>query len=395
MLVVQSPLRADATLPQRVAKSDIPFMESESEIVSGAFPGLLLTPKALPNYRDAKYLQSYHAAVHVYVEAPRDDKLGETSYERRFVVCCQDRQGLPFAKKTARALLLLCNERKAHFRTDHPANQPVVNVWITGTKAPGVSADVGGEQFENQIYLHNVETDRSPVEWMREIAHEYGHYSLPGISGFETPEEWGNGVLGERLYLKWILESIANGRLNDENLGLGTREGLSGFVSEQVTPLMNEILRDGIDFKKLGSSNPASMNYYTGLALYIDSLYGSKTLFDIMAATHSKSRIALPRASDFLNAFTNSMKEEPESSLTLPLQSASPAETTIMLYFPAGDWNLSPSGSLTSWRGAPGVSLAQAHGKLGMTIRKAGWYRIYARQKTGSALPARLKIRKA
>lgn len=386
---------ADSSLPSQVAKSDIRFMESDSEIVGGAFPGLLLTPRALSNYRDEKYSQPYRFACHVYIASPDNGKLGETNYERRFVVCCSEREGMPFVKKVARLLLLLCSERRARFGTDHPANLRTVNVWVSGSQPQGVSNDVGGEQFQNQIYLHNVSTERNPIEWMREICHEYGHYALPGISGFTSPEEWGNGLLGEKLFIKWLQEELQYGVLKEEEIPFASPNSLSTFLANQVSPLIQRVVREGIDPVAFAARRDSSgMDRYVGLALYIDTFYGSRMLLSSMSETRNPIPGKFPHSSDFLQGFFTALKNDEEYTLNLFSTSGASIENSTMFYFPAGEWSITPSGSLTQWRCLPDIASVRMHGTKGVSVRRAGWYRLMTKSRGNSAQPGRLKLRK-
>ena len=49
-----------------------------------------------------------------------------------------------------------------------------------------------------------IDTSKPQAEACRELAHEYGHAVLPAIGGFKSPEDWANGYLGERLFLRWL-----------------------------------------------------------------------------------------------------------------------------------------------------------------------------------------------
>ncbi len=386
---------ADSSLPSQVAKSDIRFMESDSEIVGGAFPGLLLIPRAASNYRDEKYSQPYRVACHVYIAIPDDGKLGETNYERRFVVCCPDRDGLPFVRKVARLLLLLCNERRSRFGTDHPASLKTVNVWVTGARSPGVSADVGGEQFQNQIYLHNVSTERNPIEWMREICHEYGHYALPGISGFTSPEEWGNGLLGEKLFIKWIQEELQSRTLKEADVPFASTTALSNFIENQVAPLERRVMREGVDTALIARRDSAGMDCYVGLALYIDTFYGSRMLLYSMSETRNPIPGKFPRSTDFLQGFFTALTHDEEYVLKLASNTDGSVESSTMLYLPAGEWSFTPAGSLSQWRCLANPASLRMHGAKGLTVRKAGWYRLLTKSRGNATLPGRLKLRRS
>src|SRR5438105_1150221 len=81
---------AGQTPPEKLTRSQIHLYNSESEVVEGGFPGLLLVPNARPNYRDEKYQQPYHLACHVYTAVPSPDGGSEPIYLRRFLVCAAD-----------------------------------------------------------------------------------------------------------------------------------------------------------------------------------------------------------------------------------------------------------------------------------------------------------------
>ncbi len=79
-----------------------------------------------------------------------------------------------------------------------------IDVWVTSMGEPGARAQ------GRSIYLYAVETERTPGEWLRELGHEYGHVSLPGIGGFEdTDDVWADGHMAELLFPKWLTASGA------------------------------------------------------------------------------------------------------------------------------------------------------------------------------------------
>lgn len=58
------------------------------------------------------------------------------------------------------------------------------------------------------LYLYAAGVACPPGEWLRELAHEYGHIALPGIGGFtRTDDPWADGELGELLFIKWLAAS--------------------------------------------------------------------------------------------------------------------------------------------------------------------------------------------
>lgn len=377
---------------QDPTKAQIRAFNAESEFVEGAFPGLLLIPNAAPNYRDEKYGRPYHLAIHVYAAASTRDGDAEPIYHRRFLVCAADRDALPFAKQVARMLLLLYGERHERMRDDHP-EPATVNVWLTERPEPGLSPDTGGEQFKNQIYLYDIHHERSPIEWAREIAHEYGHYGLPGITGFKAPEEWANGVLGERLFLKWIRDDLKSGRLKSDDLVFVNPAMLDDFYGRSVWPLIRRIMANGTDGVLITTTQAEGMDYYTGLAMYVDTLYGTPLLVSAMADTRSASRLTFPRASDFLTGVLTALRGETEITLNLPALGAVEKESTVHFYLPAGVWDVAMQGSVLSWRVPADPKAGFVSTAKQITARKGGWHAVtYLR--TRDAIAARLALRR-
>jgi len=391
MAAATQPTRAQ-TLPQELTKSDIRLTNADSEVIEGAFPGLLLVPRVRPSYHDEKYQRPYRYACHVYAAAPGHG--AEPVYRRRFLVCAPGDDAAPFVRQVARLLLLLYGERRSHLRDDHPENLATVNVWLTEGVEAGLSPDTGGEQFQNQIYLYNLHRERTPIEWAREIAHEYGHYAIPGIAGFLQPEEWANGVLGERLFLKWIREDVKSGQLRGDSLPFIDEPLLDEFFARTIWPLVRRIMAQGTDGQKITNRVATGMDYYTGIVMYVDTLYGTPTLVDAILDTKSASSLTFPRSSDFLTGLLTALKSSSEISLKLPALGDAEKENTVHFYLPAGTWSVTPESSLISWRIPADPVAGVACTLRQVTVRRGGWYAVtYVRQRD-STMAARLTFRK-
>ena len=86
-------------------------------------------------------------------------------------------------------LFLLWGEDLAHLKHDHPGDESTVNVWLTGGAGVGLSQDIGGQQFNSEIYLYDLRQDRSPIEWAREVAHApRGRDAWPAGFRWASPE---------------------------------------------------------------------------------------------------------------------------------------------------------------------------------------------------------------
>ena len=387
-----APAAWSQALPQEVAASKVRLLDADSQVVEGTFPGLLLFPKTAPNYHDEKYHRVYRLACHVYAAAPGRNG-GEIVYRRRFLVCAADRDALAFTRKVARLLLLLYGERHERIRDDHAGDRPTVNVWLTERVEPGLSPDTGGEQFENQIYLYNIHRERADIEWAREIAHEYGHYALPGISGFKSPEEWANGVLGERLFLKWLRDDLQAARIKASDLDFVDAAMLNNYYTRAIWPLIARLLRFGMDPQAITGTNAAGMDYYTGFALYVDTLYGTAALVSAMQDTRSASSLTFSRATDFLVGFTTALRGENEITLNVPAFGATEREHTIHFYLPAGTWNVAMQPGVLAWQVPSDAEAGLLCTETQVTARKPGWCILkYLRARDGTA--GRLTFRK-
>lgn len=138
--------------------------------------------------------------------------------------------------------------------------------------SPGRNAKV------NTIYLYDIASFKSPVQMAREVAHEFGHATLPAVGLYSAPEKWASGYLGERLYLRWVRDLMAAGKLAKEDAMGATLEGLDGWVKSRCDPLEDKIATKGPDPVLLGKDHAEAMDEFLGLALYMARLLGPTDL---------------------------------------------------------------------------------------------------------------------
>lgn len=381
--------RADALPPQFVPAQRERF-DAQQEAIGEPFPGMLLVPNGEQADTDGKYSLPFHAACYAYIAERRTSNGNVTGYARRFVVHAPDADALPLAKRVARLLLLLFGQNRERMRFDHPISAPTVDVWLMRQGGQGTAADAGGEQTKNDIYLYNLTAERKPIEWVREIAHEYGHFALPGVSGYTAPEEWANGVLGERLFLKWLRDDLRAGRLRSEDLSFVTPEQLDDYIARQVTPLVRRFVRDGAEERLMGKRDAGGMDYYTGFALYLDSVYGSRALLDALAYTSPSQNGVFIRATDFLKGAQASLAGATEFTVTLPrLDSEKPVDA-LMLYLPRGEYTITTEGPVRSWRFDTTQKGLHANGRNGVIANLPGWRKLRVSLAQTAGAPARL-----
>ncbi|CCW34199.1 hypothetical protein CTKA_00795 [Chthonomonas calidirosea] len=304
--------------------------------------------------------QMYHVELLGYVAPSEDSSL-------RFRIYAPERSDAELAEKVGLFYLLLYHEIHKHLHLDHPAQQPI-SVWLSPTNY--TNADVGGEQFRDQIYIYNIYAKRSSIEWCRELAHEYGHYILPGVTGYTAPEPWANGVLGERLFLYWLSHDVTDGTIPASSLPFCTPADLEAYLNLQIFPLISRIaLAQRFSSSWLSRQDAVGMDNYTAICLYIDDIYGSHTLLEAMAFTEPSSNSPLVTAPDFLNGFYKAMQNL--SSITLSIPLIPHPLHRLLLYLPSGLWHI-PSN--IAWQVVNDKLVIKNHT---LFVPQSGWYAIH------------------
>ncbi len=136
----------------------------------------------------------------------------------------------------------------------------------------------GGEQWRDNLYLYDIETPRSSIEWLRETVHEYSHLALPAIGGYRAPEYWANGYLGERLLVRWF-ERIPDGPARIRALW-GDFSGAPNFDKLLLAPPLALYKKIGPSPTWVARKDEMGMRYLIGQALTFDDKYGSERLGD-------------------------------------------------------------------------------------------------------------------
>lgn len=254
-------------------------------------------------------------------------------WKLRFRVMWQDVHGhaenrARFARQCAQLLLRLFGVLRAYTDlTPRFASDGVINVWLAE------KGDAGGEAFNENIYLQEIGVQRAPIEWVRELAHEFGHETLPVVGGYVRPEWASNGILGERLFMRWLLLNANPGE---------TQPWISAMKPEQVKESRIDCYVR--QFAALGPNSPhmletdnAAMDAFTGMALYLDETLGSTPL------TNAMKMMTTPAFSG-ANGFRQSVEAQAtfQQSMAQPVVnlrlSELPAHIPLWVYLTAGSW---------------------------------------------------------
>jgi hypothetical protein len=221
----------------------------------------------------------------------------------------------------ARMLLRLTQLNKRNLSImQPPISHQVIDVYLSwGGEAGGeqmfvMDIENGRQRRANVIYIYDWRSFTDPLEMARELAHEYGHATLPPIGGYSEPEEWANGYLGEGLFLRWMLKEQRQGRLTPEDAMGADEKALQGYVDRTVTPLVEKIANNGVDKKLLAGSSHESMKEYLGLNFYAEQIFPQQVYM------RSLRLITEPTATDYERALKDAISEQREVMVRFPAE---------------------------------------------------------------------------
>lgn len=153
----------------------------------------------------------FNRVLYGYVEEGDGYKLVFRLYFPSRYLSSQGNDYLPLAKKVMKyALSFYILGKKFLGRTSQWSKDDIVDIWLSE------KGDAGGEQIGRDLYIYQIEKERSELELMREVAHEWGHHIIPPIGPYKEPEEWANGHIGERLLLNLFKEISYNQKEREE-----------------------------------------------------------------------------------------------------------------------------------------------------------------------------------
>jgi hypothetical protein len=341
-----------------VLKEDLIKLPGKIEMISPPVDACLYLPDVSSVSLDPKINAAYHAECKVY--------LSENGlYVLRFILHVPDSDGIPMAMRAGRYYAILWRMIDNHVGTLCTNLRKVpIDVWLTRY------GDPGGEQFRNNIFLYNYTYPRKGVEWAREFAHELGHYLLPGASGYTDPESWSNGILGERLFISWINEAIDQKIIDPGTLPFADAASLAEYQKKQVTPLIQSMQQNGPSISLLKQNSRSAMDAFTGLILYIDHTWGSRSIFQMLdyLPVHNTDGYS---GYDFLTAFMLYMNDR--DHLTLLLQ-----KPGGMVYVPKGSYLIDGADNegVRFVSSSAGIVWHKADG-WHIKVNKPGWKYVY------------------
>ena len=251
-------------------------------------------------------------------------KLGsDGSPQIRFRVFSQKRRSEDDpAPKVARMLLRLWDLNSQLLGIDHSEAflMRMVDVYLCEGGRPG-----GEQRFDedlnpvtnrpdkvNTIYINELSSFSDPLEMAREIAHEYGHATLPPVGIYSGPEDWANGYMGERLYLKWLRDLIKAGNLQPDDAMGATVTALDGYLAKYVDPLVKRMGLSGPNRKVLSMKGAPAMEEYWALVAYAQAIFPPKLLRRAFSLSGSQEAL------DFESSMVEAAEEPGSWTLKIP-----------------------------------------------------------------------------
>lgn len=244
------------------------------------------------------------------------------AFALRFRVFSQERREEgDRAPLVARMLLRLWDFNVQRLNLEHAEayNNRIVDVYLTWGGTPGgeqrFDEDVEGGRRRrvNTIYIYDLRSFTDPVEMAREVAHEYGHAVLPPVGGFREPEDWGNGVLGERLYLRWLRDALREGRLKPTDAMGAELARLDPWVRRRCDALLEQAARLGPRLSVLAQGGQPALDAYVGVALLADALLPNRAFGRSLRLTGST------KPTDYPSAVVAAVEESPPFDMKPPL----------------------------------------------------------------------------
>jgi hypothetical protein len=161
-----------------------------------------------------------------------------------------------------------------------------LDIWLAEQGEPGART-VGRD-----IFVYGIGVDRTPEEWLREVAHEFGHAALPGLGGFtKTDDPWADGEVGELLFVKWL----AAARPEQFPWPIPTAEALARPTRDRLMARARKP-----DPKLLTGAGAAARDHLVGLVLRVDAAAGPQFLGEVLSRCPHGSATQFVRAAERL-----------------------------------------------------------------------------------------------
>ena len=291
---------------------------------------------------------------------------------------------------------------------------PAEPVAVYLCEGPTGETEVRGECSGNALYFYKLAAERSPLEWMRQAAHETGHLLLPKMGRFTVREPWASGDAGERLALQWLAQEAGlvagepwpSRAAQDKLKGLwsGAALPLAGdYLAPRCRTLLDAWALAGPAAPQLNQDTEAALSYLCGFLLWVQAAHDDSVLADTLKHATGTN------PSHFLEAYQNAVTARlttrrpgylpvwggaltvAASKLTTPpvegalrrsqVTLAAGDTANYRLYLPEGAWQVTimappAAGLKVKVDDQPVATQADKHEVFSLTTEKAGWHGV-------------------
>ncbi|MGD9496643.1 MAG: hypothetical protein AB7Y46_10095 [Armatimonadota bacterium] len=185
--------------------------------------------------------------------------------------------------------------------------QRIPRVWLCE------SGPTGAEQYDDDIFLYDVMRDRQPMEWLREVAHEWGHYALPRMGRFTQPEPYASGVLGEALFLQLLADEAGlvvgepwpgrRAQAAVDGLWGNARAELAEYLAQMRESTLDLWLARGPNSELAAGMGEESFHYLVGAMLWVEAAHGHAMLRETLLKAPGES------PADFYYGYRQAVRE--------------------------------------------------------------------------------------
>ncbi|MBC7328218.1 hypothetical protein H5T87_08930 [bacterium] len=232
--------------------SDFPLMKLEIAGVKALYTSKAFFPPSTIQI-DPWHRWKFNRLLYGYVEEKNIYKLVIRLYFPSRYLSSTGNDYLPLAKKIMELSLKFYILGAVNLGlTPRWSKEGIVDIWLSE------NGNYAGEQIGKDLYIYQIAKERSELELLREIAHEWGHHIIPPIGPYTAPEEWANGVIGERLLLKLYSSTLP---ASEE------RTKIIKFLEEKNEKPIEIFLKEGYPSETIGDKSEKGFWYLVGLVL--------------------------------------------------------------------------------------------------------------------------------
>ncbi|EKD39499.1 MAG: hypothetical protein ACD_75C00387G0001, partial [uncultured bacterium] len=215
-------------------------------------------------------------------------------------------------------------------------------------------------QAPGHIYFYDINRERPWSEWVREMAHEFGHMVIPPVGGFTgSREAIANGEIGERLFMPWIQESLD---LKPQDSRADDRKQIDDYVQSKTAESLKLFLNEGPESPLISDRGDWGIQYLAGFCMWICGTHDPSFLQSCLQMALEQAGAQAFRAVDVRDAYQKFWSAQAEKGFPYHVGYPAPKHTQLAgdggirepaeiqqnsvaaywVYLPDGVWEIRP-----------------------------------------------------